>query len=547
MPHRILVTDDIDPQGVALLRDVPDFVVDEVPTLPAAELLERIADYDALVGRSATRITAELLGRGARLKAVGRAGVGVDNIDMEAATRLGIAVINAPAGNTVAVAELFFGAVISLLRGLARADASMHQGRWDRSALLGSELKGRTLGIVGLGRIGSEVAHRAHAFGMGVAAYDPYVTAERFASLRVRRAATLPDLLELADVLTVHTPLTDETREMIGAAELSRLRDGAVVVNMARGGIVDDEALLAALESGRLGGAALDVYVKEPLTGDHRFRGRPDVLLSPHIGASTREAQRNVAVDVCEAVRDALLQGDFSRTLNAALDADVAALQQALLLARRAAVVARALLADRGAPSVASVTLKTGDDLSPAAGALLSAAAVGVLEEIMDVGRVNLINARAVAASRGIALAMGTGGVPPHARALEVRLAAEGAEEVRVGGVATVDGPPRLARIGDFHVDVVPRGTLLVLRNDDVPGVIGHVGTALGEAGVNIAEYHQARMTPGGEALAVVTLDGPVDSAVREALLALPHVRSATVIRFRDGGADPGGGREWRA
>ncbi|MHB1191830.1 MAG: phosphoglycerate dehydrogenase [Longimicrobiales bacterium] len=545
MPQRILVTDEIDPQGVALLRDVPGFVVDELPTLPAAELLERIAGYDALVGRSATRITGELLAQGTRLRVVGRAGVGVDNIDMEAATRLGIAVINAPAGNTVAVAELFFGSVLSVLRGLARADASMHEGRWDRSALVGSELKGRTLGIVGLGRIGSEVAHRAHAFGMGVVAYDPYVNAERFAALRVRRAGTLDALLDEVDVLTVHTPLTDETRGMIGAAELARLRRGAVVVNMARGGIVDDDALLAALESGGLGGAALDVFVKEPLTGDHRFRGRGDVLLTPHIGASTREAQRNVAVDVCVAVRDALLEGDLSRSLNAALDADVAALPQALLLARRAAVVARALLAEDGARSVESVTLKTGRDLTPAAGALLSAAAAGVLEDVMDVGRVNLINARAVAAGRGIALAMGTEGVPPHARALEVRVGAEGAGEVRVGGVATGDGPPRLTRIGGFHVDVVPRGTLLVLRNDDVPGVIGHVGTALGEAGVNIAEYHQARLEPGGEALAVVTLDGAVDPAVRGALLALPHVRAATLVRFRDGGGEPAGRRVW--
>jgi hypothetical protein len=332
---------------------------------------------------------------------------------------------------------------------------------------------------------------------------------------------------------------------MIGAAELARLRRGAVVVNMARGGIVDDDALLAALESGGLGGAALDVFVKEPLTGDHRFRGRADVLLTPHIGASTREAQRNVAVDVCVAVRDALLEGDLTRSLNAALDADVGALPQALLLARRAAVVARALLAEDGARSVDSVTLKTGGDLTPAAGALLSAAAAGVLEDVMDVGRVNLINARAVAAGRGIALTMGTEGVPPHARALEVRVGAEGAGEVRVGGVATGDGPPRLTRIGGFHVDVVPRGTLLVLRNDDVPGVIGHVGTALGEAGVNIAEYHQARLEPGGEALAVVTLDGAVDPAVRAALLALPHVRTATLVRFRDGGGEPAGGRVW--
>ncbi|MDP2955650.1 MAG: phosphoglycerate dehydrogenase [Longimicrobiales bacterium] len=535
MPFRILVTDEIDPKGVALLRDVPEFQVDELPTLPAAEILERIGDYDALVGRSATRVTPELLRGGRRLKVVGRAGVGVDNIAMGVATELGIAVINAPAGNTVAVAELFFGSVISLLRGLTRADASMHEGRWERSQLLGSELKGRMLGIVGLGRIGSEVAHRAHAFGMGVMAFDPYVGTDHFTALRVRRAADLDELLREADVVTVHTPLTDETRGLVGGAQLARLKDGAVLVNMARGGIVDDPALLEALESGRLGGAVLDVFVTEPLTGEHLFQNRSDALLTPHIGASTREAQRNVAVDVCAGVRDALLRGDLSRSLNAALDADVASLASALQLARRAAVVGRALLAERGASSVTSVTVKTGHDLVPAAAALLSAAAVGVLEGVVDVGRVNLINARSVADARGIVLATGSGGVPPHSRALEVRLAAEGGHEIRVGGVAAVDAPPRLSRIGDFHVDVVPRGTLLVLANDDVPGVIGHVGTVLGEAGMNIGEYHQARVAPGGEALAVVSLDGEPGLAVRAALLALPHVRSATLVRFHEG------------
>lgn len=535
MSFRILVTDEIDPQGVALLRAVPDFQVDEVPTLPAAEILERIGDYDAFVGRSATRVTADLLRRGGRLKVVGRAGVGVDNIAMDVATELGVAVINAPAGNTVAVAELFFGAVLGLLRGIARADASMHAGRWERSKLMGSELKGRALGIVGLGRIGSEVAHRAHAFGMTVAGYDPYVGVERFTALRVRRAATLEELLAGSDVVTVHTPLTDETRGMLDEARLGALKEGAVVVNMARGGIVDDQALLEALEAGKLGGAVLDVYVSEPLTGEHMFSRRADVLLTPHIGASTREAQRNVAVDVCEGVRDALLRGDLSRSLNAALDADVAALSPALELARRAAVVGRAILARRGAPSVSAVTLKTGEDLTPAAAALLSAAAVGVLEGVVDLGRVNLINARAVADARGIALGTGTGGVPPHARALEVRLAAEGGEEIRVGGVAPLDAAPRITRIGDFHVDVVPRGTLLVLTNDDVPGVIGHVGTILGAAGVNIAEYHQARMAPGGEALAVVSLDGAPAPEVKEALRALPHVRSVTLVRLHAG------------
>ena len=532
MSLRILVTDDIDRDGVELLRAVPQFTVDEIATLPVAELLERVDQYDAIIGRSATRITEPLLRRARRLKVVGRAGVGVDNIAMDVATELGIAVINAPAGNTVAVAELFFGTVISLLRYLTRADASMHAGRWERSDLLGSELRGKTLGIVGLGRIGGEVSHRAHAFGMDVHAFDPYVSDERCAALRVKRAPTLDALLDVAQFLTVHTPLTDETTGMIGAEALRRLRPGAVVVNMARGGIVDDDALRAAIDRGHVAGAVLDVYGKEPLTGDHPFRSYDNVLLTPHIGASSAEAQRNVAVDACAAVRDALLNGDLSRSLNGALTGeDAATLGPALMLARRAAAVARALLAARGATAVDSVTIKTGEDLTSSAGALLAAAAAGTLEGVVEAERLNLINARSMATARGIVLAHGEGGFAPHSRAIEVRLAA-GAHTMRVGGVAALDFPPRLTRIGEFHVDVAPRGTLLVLTNHDVPGVIGRVGTALAEAGVNIAEYHQARLAAGGDALAVITIDGAPPAHVQATLTALRDVKSATVVRF---------------
>jgi D-3-phosphoglycerate dehydrogenase len=529
-PMKILVTDEIDPEGVALLQSTPDLVVDVVPTLPPEELLDRIGDYDAIVGRSATRITADLLRAGTRLSVVGRAGVGVDNVAMDTATSLGIAVINAPAGNTIAVAELFFGTVLTLLRNLERAGASMRAGRWDRSSLKGSELKGRILGIVGLGRIGGEVAHRALAFGMEVVANDPYIPPERFTSLRVRRADTLDELLPQVDIVTVHTPLTDETRGLLDRARLRLLKDGAIVVNMARGGIVEDAALVDELSSGRLGGAVLDVFQKEPLVGEHPLRAMDNVVLTPHIGASTREAQRNVAVDVCAAVRDALLHQDYSRSLNAALSGeDADAIRPAMRLARAAATVARALLADRGCAVSDTLTLRAGGELSGAGQALLAAASLGALEHVMGADRVNLINAPGLATSRGIALAVVASGDPPHSRALEVRLEA-GGTEVRVGGVAPADAPPRITRIGAFHVDVLPRGTLLILTNRDVPGVIGRVGTLLGAAEVNIAEYHQARLSQGGDALAVITLDGPLPSRTREELLALPDVHSAVVV-----------------
>jgi D-3-phosphoglycerate dehydrogenase len=535
MPYRVLVTDDIDPEGVALLAAEPELQVDEVPTLPKEELYERIGQYDAIVGRSATRISKELLDRAGRLRVVGRAGVGVDNVAMDVATSLGIAVINAPAGNTIAVAELFFGTVLSLLRHLPRANEGMHAGRWDRSQLLGTELKGKTLGIVGVGRIGGEVATRALAFGMDVVGYDPYIADARFTALRVRRAATLDALLDEADIVTVHTPLNDETTGMIGRRELGRLKGGAIVCNMARGGITSDEALVAALESGRLRGAVLDVYQQEPLTGEHPLRKFDNVLLTPHIGASTAEAQRNVAVDVCEAVRDALLSGELSRSLNVAevSGRDWRELQGALGVAQRAAAIARAILAGQGMRAVQRVMVRCGPELAGGHGAIASAAAVGVLDGVIETERLNVISARALAQARGIELTVTESAQLGHPAAVEVSLGAS-MRDLAVQGIAGRDGSSRITRIGGFHVDVMPRRTLLVLTNHDVPGVIGRVGTLLGDAGVNIAEYHQARMAQGGEALAAITVDTAPTPEVCSALMALPDVTSATVVRFRD-------------
>ena len=532
MRFHILVTDGVDPEGTALLTAVPEFEVDEVPTLPAEELLARIGAYHAIIGRSATRISEKLLRAATNLRVVGRAGVGVDNVAVDAATALGVAVINAPAGNTIAVAELFFASLIGLVRHVPRAHQSLREGRWERAHLLGSELHGRTLGIVGVGRIGSAVAMRARAFGMTLIGYDPYISDERFDGLRVRRCSTLGELLDACDVVTVHTPLTDETTGMIGQPELARLRRGAIVANLARGGIVDEAALIEALSGGHLGGATIDAFTGEPLKGEHAFRNVPNVLLTPHIGASTAEAQRNVAVDVCAAVRDALLNNDISRSLNVAESGESwQALESAMLVARRAASVARARLAEQGAPVISSITVRLGPDLAQGRGPILAAAALGALEGILERGRLNLINSCAVATSRGIELRYAEGGEAPHARAIEVRVGA-GSQEMRIGGVAALDAPPRLTRIGDFHVDVAPRGTLIVLTNRDVPGVIGHVGTALGDARVNIAEYHQARLAQGGDALAMISVDGAVGDDVRSMLLALPEVRTATIVQF---------------
>lgn len=535
MTYRILVTDGVDPDGIAVLRSVDSFVVEETPTLTTAELTARIGDYDAFVGRSASKLTPEVLRAAKKLRVIGRAGVGVDNIALDVATEMGIAVINAPAGNTVAVAELVFGVLIGLVRHLPRADVSMHEGLWDRDALMGTELRGKTLGIVGVGRIGTEVAKRAKAFEMPLIGYDPYIGDEHFDFLGVTRVDSLEKLLASADIVTVHTPLTDETRGMIGAEQIAMMKKGSIALNLARGGIIDENAVIDACASGHLAGASLDAFSKEPLKGEHRFRTAPNILLTPHLGASTVEAQRNVAIDVCVAVRDALVEGELSRSINVAgAGTNWRELQSALVLARRASAVARAWLADRGARAISSISLRVGTELQHSATALMSAAAAGALSSVVESARLNLVNARSLAIARGIELAVLETGEAPHPRALEVRIRAD-REEMRVGGVATPGAAPRITRVGAFHVDVAPRGTLIVLTNRDVPGVIGRVGTVLGDAGVNIAEYHQARLQQGGEALALISVDGNVGELNRKRLLALPDVLFATTVTFNDG------------
>ena len=542
---RLLVTDEIDREGVDLLRAEPAFDVDEVPTLKPAELAERIGDYDAFVGRSASKIPASLLERGKKLRVIGRAGVGTDNIDIPAATSLGIAVINAPAGNTIAVAELFFGALIGLVRHVPRAVESMRDGRWDRSELLGTEVRGRSLGIVGLGRIGSEVAQRARAFGMNINAFDPYVNDERFDLLRVSRCATLEDLLRSSDIVTVHTPLTAETKGLISDRELSLLRPGSIVANMARGGIVDEQALIRAVQQKKIGGAILDVFTEEPLAATNPLRSLDNVVLTPHLGASTAEGQRNVAVDVCAAVRDALLSGELSRAINVVggIDGQWEEIRPAIVLVRRMAAIARAILADRGARAVNAVHLRVGRGLADAGNLLVSSAAAGALDSVTDGVRLNLVNARSLAENRGIALSVTTSGAHDPDNGAQVTVRSDG-DEMLVAGVAAPGTGPRVTRIGGFIVDVTPRRTLLVLTNADVPGVIGRVGTVLGDSKVNIAEYHQARLTEGGAALAAVSVDGDINDTVKARLMSLPDITSATVVRLSE--LDPSGEQAWK-
>ena len=533
---RVMITDEVDPEGIALLRNHPAIEVVETPTLPPAKLLEVIGEYDALIGRSATRISRELLDAGTRLKVIGRAGVGVDNVDLERATELGIAVINAPGGNVVSVAELVFGVLVSLFRHVHIADRLMREGKWPRSQLGGLELRGRTLSIIGLGRIGGEVARRGKVFGMKLLAYDPYVSESRFEEVGVERAGSLDEALERADVVTLHVPLTDETLNMIGAEQLAKLQPGAIILNYARGGIIVEDALIEVLSENRILAAGIDVFAKEPLAPDHPIRSLPNILLTPHLGASTAEAQKSVSLEACAAVRDALVTGDLSSALNGAGVGGTGwdELRPLVELADRLGRLGRALVSG----GLSSIELRYSGAREDAPRALLLAALQGALRDVVEQRAINLVNAEHVARERGIKTAW-TRSASQAERGEEVELRLESDDRsMRIAG-ALLGEHGRITRIANFRVDIAPRGTLLVLRNRDVPGVIGRVGSLLGDEGVNIAEYHQARLQAGGEALAAVTIDTKLNAAIVQRLSSLPEVLDVRQVEMEDNPAAP--------
>ncbi len=524
---RVLVADKIALDGLGPLANDPAFELIERPSLTGAELTAALADVDAILVRSATKITRESLAGGTRLKVIGRAGVGVDTIDVDAATERGVAVMNAPAGNTISAAELAFTLLLTLIRKVSAADRSMKAGEWDRTSFSGSELYRKTLGLIGAGRVGGEVARRARAFGMRVMAYDPFLNAEVARQLEIE-LGSLDEVLAAADVISLHVPLTDSTRGLIGPAQLRQLRRGAFVINAARGGVLDEAALMEALTSGQLAGAALDVFDQEPLPADHPLRKLPNLVLTPHLGASTEEAQLNVAVEIAESVRAALLEGDYSRAVNASLVGGdrLRRLKPVLELATRLGRLAAACI-DGAVTAVEVRFAGEGDDLLRP---LAAGAIIGLLERATGGVAVNAVNALHLAKQRGIQVnrtRLDTAG--DYADLVELRLAA-GGKTMRVAGALLAEGHPRIVRIDDFEVGIIPRGLLLVLRNRDVPGVIGRVGTMLGTAGVNIAEYHQARLAAGGEALAAISVDNRLDAAALAVLRSLPEIRSVAQV-----------------
>ncbi|MGQ9753824.1 MAG: phosphoglycerate dehydrogenase [Thermaceae bacterium] len=509
---RILVTDDMR-LGEVKGKEVQ---LDYRPGLSREELLEVIPVYDALITRSRTQVDREVLIRGKRLKVVGRGGVGVDNVDLETASRLGILVVNVPEANTRSAAELAFGLILAAARGIADSDRKIRSGIWDRR-FLGIELRGKTLGIIGLGRIGGQVARFAKGFEMRVLAYDPYIPRARAESLGVELLEELEDLLRQSHVLTVHTPLTEETRGMIGRRELYLLPRGAVVVNAARGGIIDEKALLEVLNEGHLFAAGLDVFAEEPPPKDHPLLQHPRVVLTAHLGANTFEAQDRVG----EAILDRVvrtLEGDLTYALNTGFDPEaLEALRGWLPLGEALGKLLAQIT--RGRPEVLEVSFFGAFEKNPEP--MATAVAKGFLSRVLGSEMVNLVSARPLLKERGIVLyTRHTEEVQGYSRLVEVRLRTD-QEERKARGVI-MGGRPRLVGIDEYSLEVVPEGYMLVCVNYDRPGVVGQVGTLLGDSGVNIAGMQLGRDRPGGRALLVLIVDEKPAPEVLEALRSLP-------------------------
>ena len=525
---RVVLADSLAVEGVAILEQDGLLSVEDCSGVGRDALERALHGASGLIVRSGTRADAHLIEAGDTLRVIGRAGVGLDNIDVDAATRRGIAVMNSPSGNTVSTAELAFALLLSAARRIPAADRSVRSGRWDRGAFRGGQLAGKTLGIVGAGRIGAAVAERARAFGMRVIVADPYLTDERARDLYVERM-DLDDLLPIVDYLTLHVPLTRETEGLMSADRLARLQPHAVLVNAARGGILDEEALAAALSAGRLAGAALDVYEAEPLPEAHPLREAPNLVLTPHLGAATFDAQREVAIEIARSVRAALLDDDYSVAVNMPPYApgDRDRLRPILDLAERLGLVLGEVLLE----SVSEVSVRYGGEVQRGLRLITSAVLIGLWKARLDASP-NLISALPLARERGISVSRSrVGEVTGYRGVLEVY--ARSANEVHVvrGGVE-MDGAMRLLRVDGYQVEVEPRGYLLIFRNRDVPGVLGEVGTRLGSAGVNIAEFHQARGSASGDSLAVLSLDERPDRDLLEELRSIPAIHFARGVRF---------------
>ncbi len=526
---RILVSDPLAEEGLRLLRQYGQ--VDVRTGLSPQELARVIPEYDALIVRSGTKVTREVLAAAQRLKVVARAGVGVDNIDLDAATEYGILVVNAPTANIVAAAEHTIALLMALARHIPQAYTSMRAGEWNRKRFVGTEIRDKTLGLIGLGRVASEVARRAHGLDMNVIAYDPYVSEEYARALSVT-LLPLEEVLAQADFLSLHLPLTPSTRGFMSEERLRQLKPGSYLINTARGAVIDEKALLKVLDEGQLAGAALDVFDEEPLPPEHPLRRHPRVILTPHIGGSTAEAQTRVATDVAEQVI-AVLQGRLAaHAINAPIvpPQSLAFLTPWIDLAER---LGRFLHQVSDAP-ITRLELVLSGDLAQHNSVYLRAAVLkGLLKDVVDT-RVNLVNADRVARRRGIEVIERR---EPQSERFETLLSLHaGSGDSRTTSVvqvvrgALIHGEPTIVAVNDFWVDFPAHGYVLITRHRDQPGIMGRIGTLLGDRDINISYMHLGRRNPRGEALMVMGVDEPIPDEVLETIRHMPSTQWARMV-----------------
>ena len=528
-PPKVLIADPISQRGVDDLSAGGALDVTVRTGLSEAELMQVVPDFSAIVVRSQTKVTAPILQAAARLRVIGRAGVGVDNVDVETATRRGVIVMNTPGGNTISTAEHAFSLLLSVARKIPQAHSNLQAGQWDRKQFEGTELYDKTLGIIGMGRIGSELSRRAIAFGMRVLAYDPYLSSGRARSLQVELVEELDELLPLCDFLTLHTPLTAETHHLINAVRLTKTKPGVRLINCARGGLVDEAALAAALASGQVAGAALDVFETEPLPNDSPLRGIPNLILTPHLGASTVEAQESVGIEIARAIRAALLEGTIRNAVNMPnLDAKTLAIVGPHL--RFGEKLGR-FLSQVSPKRVESLNINYSGKVNEVDTTTITRSILKGFLHLAGGDEVNEVNAPAFAATLGVQVTESRLSAPgDYTDLLEVSAVAEG-KTISVAG-AFFGATPRIVSINNRPVEARPHGVVLVLENTDRPGMVGRIGTLLGAHSVNIATMSLSRNQAGGRALTVLNLDTAPSPELLAEISASEDIHSAQVVEL---------------
>lgn len=526
---KILVSDSLSDEGLKILKDIKEFTVDVKTELKPEELKSVIKDYDALLVRSATKVTKDIIDAASKLKVVGRAGVGLDNVDLNAATQKGIIVMNTPGGNTVSTAEHAVSMILSLSRNIPQANASMKKGEWKRSKFMGVELYAKTLGIVGFGRIGKEVAKRALSFGMNILAFDPFLSKEVAESLGIK-VVELKELFQESDYITVHTPMTEETRHMVSTEQFKIMKKGVRVINCARGGIIDELALVAAVKEGKVAGAALDVFEKEPLAADNELLKLDNVILTPHLGASTEEAQVNVAIEVAEIVRDALLGRGIRNAANyPCLEAEVCkVLDPYMGLAEKLGAFASQLSEGRFLELDISYSGEIAAyDLSPLTMALSKGLLTPILKE-----NVNFVNAVSLAKERGIKIKEAKSSKEEEFVNL-IQLEVKTDKGIRtVSGTLSANKQARVVKIDEYYVELSPEGEMIYIENWDRPGLIGNLGTFLAKHSINIAAMTIGRDKLGGKAISLWNIDSSLSLDLLEKIKKLENVLTVKSIRI---------------